>query len=167
MSRQLPVPLRPGRSEPRAERPEVIVLESRSNAARGSSAFGKLLLSLTPDLIRVVEQSLAQRSEREKRSASQITPLVQQDMRTYRGGIQLSEVEYDTSLPFLRKVTVRKASAWTSDSPFVAPVAEPAPRGRGGSLRWAGLASVGGAVALAALGLLANRIPGLGSRRGY
>ena len=35
------------------------------------------------------------------------------------------------------------------------------------NLRWAGLVSVGGAVALAALGLLANRIPGLGSRRGY
>jgi hypothetical protein len=166
MSRQLPVPLRPGRSESRVERPEVVVLESRSNAARGSSAFGKLLLSLTPDLIRVVEQSLAQRSEREKRAASQITPLVQPDMRAYRGGIQLSEVEYDTSLPFLRKVTVRKASAWTSDFPFVAPVAEPASR-RSSGLRWAGLVSVGGAVALAALGLLANRIPGLGSRRGY
>lgn len=165
MSRQLPVPLRQGRSEPRVARPEVLVIDSRSNAARGTSAFGKLLLSLTPDLIRVVERSLAQREQ--QRAA---TPLIQPDAaRAYRGGIQLSEVEYDTRLPFLRKVTVRKASAWTSDQPFVAPVAEPAPR-RHGSLRRAGLLSVGGAFALAALGLLANRagsIPGLGSRRGY
>ena len=164
MSRQLPVPLRPGRSEPRVERPEVIVLDSRSAGSRGTSAFGRLLLSLTPDLIRAVERSLAQRNE--SRAA---TPVVRQDTRAYRGGVQLSEVEYDTRLPFLRKVTVRKASAWTSDLPFVDPVVE-APSRRGGKLRRAGLLSVGGAFALAALGLLANRagsIPGLGSRRGY
>jgi hypothetical protein len=164
MSRQLPVPLRPGRTEPRVERPEVIVLDSRSAGARGASAFGQLLLSLTPDLIRVVERSLAQRDE--SRTA---TPAVQKDTRAYRGGVQLSEVEYDMSLPFLRKVTVRKASAWTSDLPFFEPIAETTSR-RGGKLRWAGLLSVGGAFVLAALGLIANRagsIPGLGSRRGY
>jgi|GEM_PF-939214 len=164
MSRQLPVPLRPGRSEPRVERPEVIVLEPRSNVSRGSAAFGKALLALTPDLIRAVERSLAQRDD--KRAA---TPFVQPDSRAYRGGVQMSEVEYDTALPFLRKVTVRKASAWTSDLPFVAPEPQPSSR-RGGKLRRAGLLSVGGAFVLAALGLIVNRaasIPGLGSRRGY
>jgi hypothetical protein len=164
MSRQLPVPLRPGRTEPRVERPEVIVLDSRSGSSGGSSAFGRLLLSLTPDLIRVVEHSLSQRNA--SRSAA---PAVRQDLRAYRGGVQLSEVEYDTTLPFLRKVTVRKASAWTSDLPFFEPVAATSSR-RGGKLRWAGVLSVGGAFALAAVGLLANRvgnIPGLGSRRGY
>lgn len=164
MSRQLPVPLRTGRTEPRVERPEVIVLDARAGGSRGTSAFGRLLLSLTPDLIRAVEHSLAQRNE--SRSSA---PAIRQDARAYRGGVQLSEVEYDTSLPFLRKVTVRKASAWTTDLPFVEPVSE-TPSRRGGKLRRAGLLSVGGAFALAALGLLANRagsIPGLGSRRGY
>ena len=163
MSRQLPVPLRPGRTNPRVERPEVIVLDSRSTDSRGSSAFGRLLLSLTPDLIRAVERSLSQRN-----SSRSVAPAVRRDARAYRGGVQLSEIEYDTSLPFLRKVTVRKASAWTSDLPFTeqAPVAP----GRRGTLRRAGLLSVGGAFALAAVGLIANRagsIPGLGSRRGY
>jgi hypothetical protein len=164
MSRQLPVPLRPGRTEPRVERPEVIVLDSRSAGSRGTSAFGQLLLSLTPDLIRAVERGLAQRNE-----SRSVAPAVQKDTRAHRGGVQLSEVEYDTSVPFLRKVTVRKASAWTSDLPFFEPVVESSSR-RGDKLRWAGLLSVGGAFALAALGLLVNRagsIPGLGSRRGY
>ncbi len=164
MSRQLPVPLRPARIEPRVERPEVIVVDSRSAAARGTSAFGRLLLSLTPDLIRVVEQSLAQRND--SRSTA---PAVRQDPRAYRGGVQLSEVEYDMSLPFLRKVTVRKASAWTSDMPFIEQVLE-SPGRRGGKLRMAGILSIGGAFALAAVGLIANRassIPGLGSRRGF
>jgi len=140
------------------------VLNTRSGGSRGSSTLGRLLVSLTPDLVRAVERSLAQRSE--TRSAA---PLVRPDARAYRGGIQLSEVEYDTRLPFLRKVTVRKASAWMSDTPFVQPVVD-APGRRGGKLRRAGMLSVGGAFALAALGLLANRagsVPGLGSRRGY
>ena len=164
MSRQLPVPLRPGRIQPRVERPEVIVLDARSAGSRGTSALGRLLVSLTPDLIRAVERSLAQRNE-----SRPVTPAIRQNARAYRGGVHLSEVEYDMRLPFLRKVTVRTASAWTSDLPFVEPASETANR-RGGKLRRAGLLSVGGAFALAALGLLANRagnIPGLGSRRGY
>ena len=164
MSRQLPVPLRPGRTESRVERPEVIVLDTRSGGSRGSSTLGRLLVSLTPDIVRAVERSLIQRSD--MRSAA---PLVRPDARAYRGGIQISEVEYDTRLPFLRKVTVRKASAWTSDLPFVEPAPEVSTR-RGGKLRRAGILSVGGAFALAALGLLANRagsLPGLGSRRGF
>jgi hypothetical protein len=163
MSRQLPVPVRPGQTEPRADRPEVIVVDSRAAGSHGASGFGRLLVSLTPDLIRVVERSLAQRNE-----ARPVAPATRVDTRAYRGGVQLSEVEYDTRLPFLRKVTVRKASAWTSDLPFVEPASEaPARRGR---LRMAGFLSLGGAFALAALGLLAKRagsIPGLGSRRGY
>lgn len=164
MSRQLPVPLRPGRTQPRAERPEVIVLDSRSGGSRGTTAFGRMLVSLSPDLIRAAERSLAQRND-----ARPAAPAMRQDARAYRGGVQLSEVEYDTRLPFLRKVTVRKASAWTSDTPFVQSVAQ-APSRRGGKLRTAGIVSVGGAFALAVLGVLANRagsIPGPGSRRGY
>lgn len=164
MSRQLPDPLRPGRTEPRVERPEVIVLDSRSGGSRASSAFGRLLLSMTPDLIRVVERSLAERNV-----SRPVAPVIRQDARAYRGGIQLSEVEYDTSLPFLRKVTVRKANAWASDLPFTEQVPM-TPARRSEKLWMAGILSVGGAFALAAVGLIANRvgsIPGLGSRRGY
>jgi hypothetical protein len=166
MSRQLPVPIRPGRTESRVERPEVIVLDTRSDASRGSSALGRLLVSLTPDIIRAVERSLSQAQRSDMRSAA---PPIRPDARAYRGGIQISEVEYDTRLPFLRKVTVRKASAWSSDTPFVQPLLD-TPGRRGGKLRRAGILSVGGAFALAALGLLANRagsLPGLGSRRGF
>ncbi len=142
----------------------MIVLDRRAAGSRGTAPLGRLLVSLTPDLIRAVERSLAQRTE--SRPAA---PVVRQDARAYRSGVQLSEVEYDTRLPFLRKVTVRKASAWTSDLPFVQPASE-TPDRRGGKLRRAGMLSVGGAFALAALGLLASRagsIPGPGWRRGY
>lgn len=142
----------------------MIVLDSRQQESRGSNSFARLLVSLTPDLIRVVERSLAERNQ-----ARPMTPTVRPDTRAYRGGVELSEIEYDMRLPFLRKVTVRKASAWTSDLPFIEPLSETS-TSRGGKLRTAGLLSVGGAFALAALGLIANRagnIPGLGSRRGY
>lgn len=164
MARQVPAQLRSGQSLSLPDRPDVVVLESRPDRSGAPSAVGRALVSLTPDLIRVVERSLANRKD-----ARHVAPVTPQDARAYRSGIQLSEVEYDTRLPFLRKVTVRKANAWTSDLPFDLPPVEPASR-RGGRFWTAGILSVGGAFALAALGLIANRagsIPGLGSRRGY
>lgn len=144
----------------------MIVLDARQSGSRETKAFARLLVSLTPDLIRVVERSLAQRQRNVARPSA---PIPRTDTRAYRGGVQLSEIEYDTRLPFLRKVTVRKASVWTNDLPFV-DLTEPPTANRDGKLRTAGLLSVGGALALAAAGVLANRlgaISRLGSRRGY
>ncbi len=139
-------------------------MDSHPRISRGDSTLRRLLVSLTPDLLRLAERSITRRQ-----SSPALTPTVREAARIYRGGVQLSEVEYDMSLPFLRKVTVRKASAWATDLPFTAPLDNAAPP-RGGKLRRAGMVSVGGAFVLAAVGLLANRVgnvAGLGSRRGF
>lgn len=139
-------------------------MDSRSDRSRKASTLGRLLVSLTPDVLRVVERSIAKRQE-----SPVSIPATRKDSRVYQGGVQLSEVEYDMSLPFLRKVTVRQASAWSSDVPFIPSVRDTEPR-RSGKLRRAGMVSVGGAFVLAAVGLLANRVgnvTGLGSRRGF
>jgi hypothetical protein len=146
--------------------PEVIVIGGQDKGQRvGSIAtpLARLALSLAPDLLHAVERSLAQR----ERDAVAMAP-APRDPRIISSGIQFSEVEYDMRVPFLRKVTVRKASAWSSEMP--APiVVEAPPAQRGTRLRRAGIVSLGGAVALTALGVLANRAggTGLGGRRGW
>lgn len=144
MSRNLPVPVPP-------ERPEVVVLDPpRAVTTLGPRPLGtlaRLAVHLTPDIIQAVERAVAQRRP--------TTPPAQQpvDLRVYTDAIQYSEIEYDTRVPFVRKVTVRTATSWTSSAPAMAPAEE---RGNAG-VRWVGVLGAGGAVALAALGMLANR----------
>jgi hypothetical protein len=158
MSRNLPVPLPP-------ERPEVVVLDPPGAVAtpgpRPLGALARLALHLTPDVIQALERSLAQRRPEAPRAAA----VAQPDLRVVTDAIQYSEIEYDTRVPLMRKVTVRTATSWTTSAPALVPRADDL----GGSrLRRAGAVGIGGAVALAALGLLANRgglsLPG--GRRG-
>jgi hypothetical protein len=75
-------------------------------------------------------------------------------LRIVTDAIQYSEIEYNSRVPFVRKVTVRTATSWTTSAPALLPEAEEA---SGTLLRRAGMLGVGGAVAVAALRLFASR----------
>jgi hypothetical protein len=121
-----------------------VVLEP-SRSSQTVNPLLRLALNLAPDIIRAVERS------RQQQDAIAPTPIV--DRRRYTSGVRLSEVEVDTRVPFVRKVTVRRATAWSADLPEVA---QPAPPQR--RMRWAGLLGIGSAFILATLGLVANRV---------
>jgi hypothetical protein len=154
MSKYLPVPVRGGRD--RAITHEVIVVEPRKtqvSTGRSVAPLAKLALDLAPDLLRAFERSRAQRTDSMAIPATRLSA----NQRGLTSGVQLSEVELDMRVPFVRRVTVRRATAWTTDlpiAPAVTPVTSPQ---RGGRFRRVGVVGLGGAVALAALGLVANR----------
>jgi hypothetical protein len=165
MSRNLPVPLRSARpTQPdlrRPDQPEVIVINPAAATRRQPHPLARLAIGLAPDILHALERSLAQRGEVQPAPSRTQPP----QLTTRLSGIQLSEVEYDLRAPFVRKVTVRRASAWAADLPQLFEAAEP--QARGGGLRRAGVVGAG-AIALAALGVLANRagnLPGRGWRR--
>lgn len=150
MSQRLPVPLGSGR----AERPEVVVLTPGTGADGRANPLLRLALQMAPDVLRALNRSRA--------TAGRITPVVTTP-RNLVHGLSMSEVELDVRIPLVRRVVVRKATAWAADMPVVAP-----PPARGGRLRRAGMLGVG-ALAATTIGLLANRASGLvgsGSRRG-
>jgi hypothetical protein len=141
ISDRLPAPLR--NREP--ARPDVVVLEP-SRSSQTVNPLIRLALNLAPDVFRALA-----RNRQQQRDAVVPTPFV--DRRRYTSGVRLSEVEVDTRVPFVRKVTVRRATAWSADLPEIAPPASPQRR-----MRWAGLLGIGSAFILATLGVLANRV---------
>ncbi|HMM42950.1 MAG TPA: hypothetical protein PKA95_13705 [Thermomicrobiales bacterium] len=150
MSQRLPVPLGSGR----AEQPEVVVLTPGAGSSARANPLLRLALQMAPDVLRALDRSRSR--------AGQIAPVVTTP-RNLVHGLSMSEVELDIRIPLVRRVVVRKATAWAADLPVVAP-----PPARGGRLRRAGMLGAG-AFAAATIGLLANRANGLvgpGSRRG-
>jgi hypothetical protein len=148
MSKNLPAPLR----SQSVTRPPVVVLDGNERRARssGGASLARFLMSVTPDLLRAVERSVdARNSARNQIPLQLVQP---QDRRIYTSGMSVTEYDVDVRLPFVRQVTVRRAAAWASDTPYVSPDPEPA-RGR---MRRAGIVSIGGALALAALSLVAR-----------
>jgi len=151
-SKYLPAPLRSG-SE-RAIQPDVIVIEpgmTRRPANRNAAPLAKLALDLAPDLLRAFERSRSQRADGMNIPARQTRR--DSDRRTLTSGIRLSEVELDIRIPFVRRVTVRRATAWMTELPLVPTVETPR---RTGKFVRAGIVSIGGAVALAAVSLVAR-----------
>jgi hypothetical protein len=147
MSRQLPA------KRPTA-RPAVVVLDgdvdARRSGARGAGALARTALELTPDVLRLVERSVAAR----QRPAAD-PPARPVDTRVYTEGLRFTEERHESRLPWARNVTVRTATSWRTSAPAAAaPLDEP---DMGARLRRAGLLGVGGAAALAACGLLLNR----------
>jgi hypothetical protein len=147
MSRQLPA------KRPTA-RPEVVVLDvdvdAQRGGARGAGALARTALELTPDVLRLVERSVAARQR--PVAAPHAQPV---DNRVYTEGLRFTEERHESRLPWARNVTVRTATSWRTSAPaVVAPETEPDTVAR---LRRAGLLGVGGAAALAACGLLLNR----------
>lgn len=117
-----------------------------------TSTLARLAIAAAPELLRVAERLANQRAQqrRVEPAAVPTQPRVE--------SIQLSEVEIDLSVPFVRRVTMRNASAW-SITPLAAAVAQAVVEAeveqRSGRLRKAGLVGITGAAALAA-GLLAH-----------
>ena len=149
MSQRLPVPLGSGR----AERPEVVVLTPGGAPAGRSNALLRLALQMAPDVLRALDRRATQ--------PRAIAPAATRP-RNLVQGLSMSEVEVNVSIPLVRRVVVRKATAWAAEMPAIAPA--PA---RGGRLRRAGMLGAG-AFAAATIGLLANRASGIvgsGSRR--
>jgi hypothetical protein len=173
MSRNLPVPIRSERLKRRGQSdravrtpaPEVIVLDDHRSGSPGSASFvahplARLAIGLAPDVLRAIERSMAQRRDASLTSA----PVTRADTRSWASGFQLSEVEYDTRVPLVRKVTVRKAAAWTADFPTPTPTRQDDRRG-GGRLRAAGLVSAG-ALGVAVVSLIVRGVGNL-SRAGW
>lgn len=140
MSRQLPIPLRnesAGRS--------LAVPEQRATT---QSPLVRLAIALAPDILRAAEQVVLQRAATPARS--------EPARQTHSHSVQISEVEVDTSLPFVRRVTVRSASSWTS-SPVEQPEPAAAPSGLRRTGRWLGFS---GAAAVVAALMVRRYMPG-------
>lgn len=151
MSRNTPVPVR-SRS---IDRPPVVVLDNHPSARRASpidNPLARFVLGVTPDLLRAVERSIARRNDSRSITPAQPTG----ERRTYASGMDFAEYDIDIRFPFVRHVTVRRATAWATDAPFIEPP-QPASKRR----RKAGVLGVGGVIALTALGVIANRASNL------
>jgi hypothetical protein len=138
MSRQLPVPVRNesgGRS---------LVVPGQQPST--SSSLARMAISLAPDVLRAAERLIFKQS-RQPVSRGEFS----QGMHGH--SVHLSEVEFDTSIPFVRKVTVRNASSWSTFPIAIQP--EPAPRRSRGRL-----IGVSSAIALVAALMLRRAIPG-------
>lgn len=137
MSRQLPVPARNEGNE------RALTVQRQQGIA--SSPLARLAISMAPDLLRAAEQIIVKRAER---------PSQQHPAHGMQGqSVQLSEVEIDTSIPFVRRVTLRSATSWTT---FPAIEPEPAPTGR---LRKGSLIGVSGAAAFVAAVMVRRLMP--------
>lgn len=102
---------------------------------------------LAPEVLRAVERVATNRATRRE-----MVPRFQQQVPAE--AIQFSEVEIDVSVPFVQKITMRNAIAWSSAIQSVALPEEAKPKRS--SLKRAGLLGIGGATALAA-GILARK----------
>lgn len=146
----------PKRSATPAQLPPGELALSQPNAASAQpSTLTRLAIAAAPELLRAAERLANQRTyqraqqRRVEPVAASFPPRVE--------SMQLSEVQIDFSVPFVRKITMRNASAW-SVVPLAAvaqAVVEAEVEKRGGRLRKASLVGIGGAAALAA-GLLAH-----------
>ena len=111
-----------------------------------ASALARFAIAAAPDILRTAERFASQRAQQNRVTVSEpLHPRIE--------SLQLSEVEIDFSVPFVRKLTMRNATAWAVSPP--APVAPPDPVKRGPNLKTVGLVGIGSAAALAA-GLLAH-----------
>lgn len=108
-------------------------------------------MSLAPDLLRVAERVAVDRLQsRHQRRESEVQPHAQPVE-----GVQLSEVQIDVSFPFVQRVTMRNATAW-SHVPGSLNSGDTTERS-GKKLRRLGLIGTSGALALIVT-LLARRI---------
>lgn len=113
------------------------------------SPIARLAVALAPDVLRAAERVVLRRAERR----SVPTSIPDQPAQS----IQVSEVEINFDMPFVRRVVVRNASAWSTVP------AEPAPSRS--SLRRAGrVIGMSGALALVA-GVAVRRLGPAGRGR--
>jgi hypothetical protein len=117
-------------------------------AGSQQSTLARVAIAAAPEILRVAEQLANRRAQQRK-------PEVVPSARAVES-IQLSEVVIDFTVPFVRKITMRNATAW-SVAPHVGPplVTVEQPDKRGTRMKRVGLVGISGAAALAA-GLIAH-----------
>lgn len=135
MSRQLPVPFR---NEPNGRS---LAIPYGQGAA--SSPLVRLAVALTPDVLRAAERVVTRRAERQY-------PQQHAGQMPASRSVQLSEVEIDLATPFVRRVTIRNATAWSTFPVEVPP-------GRSGLRRVGRAIGMSGALALVA-GVMVRRM---------
>jgi hypothetical protein len=128
------------------------VISAPQAATTQTSTLARLAIAAAPELLRVADRMASPRAQQRR-----VEPVPAPGPPRVES-IQLSEVEIDFSVPFVRRVTMRNASAW-SITPLAAAVAQAVVEAEtersSGRLRKAGLVGITGAAALAA-GLLAH-----------
>lgn len=136
MSRQLPAPFRNEQNN------RSLVVPGGKDVA--GSALVRLAVALTPDALRAAERLVA------RRAARQYPQQTVQSMPSR--SVQLSEVEIDLEMPFVRRVIVRNATAWSTFPVEVPPA-------RSGLRRAGRLIGMSGALALVAGVMLRRMMP--------
>ncbi|HUG15624.1 MAG TPA: hypothetical protein VMM78_11485 [Thermomicrobiales bacterium] len=116
-----------------------------------ASPLARFVLGVAPDLLRAVERSVVRRHD--ARAVATAPPSGAQ--RVYTSGMNFAEYDFDVRVPFVRHVTVRRATAWATNAPAIE-----SPPPTSSRRRRAGILGLGGVLALTALGLLANRAAG-------
>ena len=141
MARQLPA-LVPGQ-------------RSITRATAPGSTTSRVLAAVAPDVIRAAERIATQRLQARDRAP------VASTIPNHTEAIHLSEVEVDISVPFVRRITMRKMTAW-QNSP-TEPVVVPAEKRSGSRIgRKIGLIGASSLLALG-VGVLARRVGPLSS----
>lgn len=138
MSRQLPVPFR------NEQHNRSLAVPGGKDS--GNSPLVRLAIALTPDALRAAERLVTRRATRQypqQEHTGRMTP---------SRSIQLSEVEIDLDMPFVRRIIVRNATAW-STFPAAAPPA------RSGLRRAGRVIGMSGALALVAGVMLRRMLP--------
>lgn len=122
--------------------------------APASGGLSRLARALAPDLLRVAVDRLQSRNQGRERGIHVHSHPVE--------GVQLSEVEIDVSFPFVQRVTMRNATAWSHVPGSLNPGKREDQSGK--RLRRLGLIGTSGALALIAT-VLARRIGPFSSTR--
>lgn len=123
---------------------------SLSRATTPNSTVARLLATVAPDVIRAAERLATQQLQAREQSRSQV------NITEHTEAFHLSELQIDTSVPFVRRITMRNMTAW-QNSP-VPQFPEPAAGSSGaGIVRKLGLIGVSSVFALG-LGLIARRV---------
>jgi len=141
----------PKRPAPPAKIEPAELVPSRPTSSSQQSTLARIAIAAAPEILRVAEQLAQQRTQQRKVEATPSAP----SARTVES-IQLSEVVIDFTVPFVRKITMRNASAWSVTPPAGAPLLSVVlPDKRGTRMKRVGLVGISGAAALAA-GLIAH-----------
>lgn len=166
-------------------RPDVTVLEraeerlpAETGSARGMlvATLARAAIDLAPDVLRAIDGARTRRAGADSTTSAIVPadrradpPLLSSAQSSAGGPVytrstRVTEREYNLRAPLVRRVVVREATSWESIIPqgsFQSNVASAARHDRtedeGGHWKVAGLVSLGGALAVAALGVLANR----------
>ena len=131
MSRQLPVPVS---SQSRSNS-----LAPAGQSGSASSALARLAIAMAPEILKVAEHVVLKRDQPAR-------PAQRQSNGMQGQSFQVSEVEIDTTNPFVRRVTVRNASSWATFPAEQVAVPVEAKRSRGKLLGLSGAAALVAAV---------------------